>query len=66
MTADTRLCALPHFDFDSRACRKVFFVNAESSGRNLDDGVSAVAIKVFVKSALARIITDPEFFGGFG
>ena len=63
MAADPGLCALAHFDLDGGAGVQIVFIHAEPSGRHLHNGVRAVAVKVLMQSAFARVIQDSECFG---
>ena len=60
MSADTGLCALPHFDLDGGAGIQIPLMYAEPSGGDLHDGVLAVGVKVLMKSALAGIVADAK------
>ena len=60
MAADTGLCALTHFDLNSRTCVKVILEYAETSRSYLHDGVGAVLIKVLVKSALTCVVVGSK------
>ena len=53
MSANPGLRALSHFDFDSRAGVEVILVNSETSGRDLNDRVSAEFVEILVQTALA-------------
>ena len=62
MSADTGLCTLAHFNLYRGAGFQVIFVYAETAGGNLNNGVFTVTIEILVKSSLAGIIINTEFF----
>ena len=66
MTADAGLCALTHFYFDCSSAFQKRLVNAEATGGDLNDGVSAVFIKVLMQTALAGVVVDTERLRGAG
>ena len=64
MTADSRFCALSHFDFNGSAGLQIILVYAESPGSHLDDSVVSVAVKIFMQTAFSCIIKDTELLSG--
>ena len=66
MTADARFCALSHLNFNRCARVQVVGVYAETTGRDLHNGIVAVGVKVLVQTALAGVVVDAERFCGAG
>ena len=66
VSADTGLCALSHFDFDSRARIEITLEYTETSRSYLTNGILAVFVEVLVQTALTGIIISAEFFCGSG
>lgn len=66
MAADARLCALAHLDFNGGAGFQVIFMDTETTGCNLDDGVRAVLVEVLVQTALTGVVVGAELDGRAG
>ena len=66
MSAYTWLCALTHFDFDSRTRFKVALEYAETSRSDLYYGVCSVLVKILVQTALAGVVICTQFLRGTG
>ena len=62
MSADSRLCTLSHFDFYCCTCVEISLMYAETTGRNLNDGVFAETVKILMESAFARVVANAEKF----
>ena len=55
MPADSRLGALTDFDFDRSAVHQIIFIDAESTGRDLNDAVFRIWEQVVMKTAFAAV-----------
>ena len=66
VAADAGLCALAHFNLDSRARLQIVLMHAEAAGRDLHDGVRAVLVEVLVQAALAGVVVGAERAGRAG
>ena len=60
MTANARLCALPHLDFNRRARVQVIVIDAEAPRRDLHNRVFAVLVEVLMQAAFAGVVIRSE------
>ena len=60
MAADTRLCALSHFNFNCSARLQIILMHAETAGRYLYDGIRTILIKILMQAALAGVIVSTK------
>ena len=60
VAADAGFCALPHLDLDGRARFQIILIYAKAAGGDLNDGMGAILITIFVQPALAGIVISAQ------
>ena len=60
MTADTGLCPLSHFDFNSGTGFKVILVDTKTSARYLNNSVFTVNIEILVQTTFACVVKNTK------
>ena len=66
MTADTGLCPLSHFDFNSGTGFKVILVDTKTSARYLNNSVFTVNIEILVQTTFACVVKNTKLGGCTG
>ena len=64
MAADARLRALTHLDLHSGAGFQVIFMNTETAGCHLNNGIRSINIEVLMQAAFAGVIVNAKLCGG--
>ena len=63
VAADTGFCTLPHLDLNGCPCLQIVGIDAKTAGSHLHDGILPIAVKIFMQTAFAGVIENPQFRG---